>query len=677
MGIPSYFSQLRRRYGKHLDTWLVSALPDETPCAQLYVDLNGILHIAAHKVIQRFEDEYLAKREPSGNSLAAVEAEMEANREMLLRDQLHPRLFQEVVEAIQRLLDTARPTQLCYLAIDGVAPRAKMVQQRQRRYRAVEDKAQEHALYTKHHKPYVRGLLWDSNCVTPGTTFMQALEVYLHAHLQTDLTKPHTTTHIVLSDATEPGEGEHKIMDTLRAQGLGPNEAAVIYGQDADLLMLAFAYRASNPETPVFILRERDVMPTKRPVTKGRAAAEEVRTRVRTVMQSEAEAKGAPDKTPETDTVEDAATEANTVSDTHGGEGTAEASPTTAEVSSDTATMDTSPPVAPLRVGTNASLQYVHIAVLETQIIRHLELYGDLYAPEDRPRVMRDYVALCFLLGNDFLPHGPSLAIPANGLDVLFEAYVPMRKTLQRWLTYGYATPSSDEAECAPAQTHLDHAFLAQLVQQLSHQEDYLSAKVYEHTMQKRKWSLQQERYPRDQGYGKSQQHLHHTERIHTFQHESRFLQALPPGEWASDDVVAPGAPGWQRRYYQEVERVRNMDDIHQMCRMYLEGMFWTLQYYCHGCWSTEWQYPYVSSPLLSNLASYLMRPRCNVNRLVKRAPFVFCDAMEQLKTVLPPTSFDRCVPNGGSCKTGMCGELVAFGKRYRWECPVRVVAGV
>ena len=655
MGIPSYFSQLRRRYGKHLDTWLVSSLPDDTPCAQLYVDLNGILHIAAHKVIQRFEDEFLAQREPSANSLAAVEAEMEANREALLRDQLHPRLFQEVVEAIQRLLDTARPTQLCYLAIDGVAPRAKMVQQRQRRYRAVEDKAQEHALYTKHHKPYVRGLLWDSNCVTPGTTFMQALETYLQVHLQTDLVKPHETTRIVLSDATEPGEGEHKIMDTLRAQGPGPNEAAVIYGQDADLLMLAFAYRASHPGTPVYILRERDVMPTKCPIAKGKAAAEEVRTRVRTVVTTE--------------TPEDASS---------GGDGNAPEEGQD-EGQDDTRTLTESAPT-PHRVGTNASLQYVHIAVLETHIIRHLELYGDLYAPEDHPRVMRDYVALCFLLGNDFLPHGPSLAIPANGLDVLFEAYVPMRKTLQRWLTYEHATlPTDDDstADAVPTETHLDHAFLAQLVQQLAHQEDYLSAKVYEHTMQKRKWSLQQERYPRNQGYGKSQQHLHHTERVHTFEHESRFLQALPPGEWASDDIVAPGTPGWQRRYYKEVERVRNMDDVHGMCRMYLEGMFWTLQYYCHGCWSTEWQYPYVSSPLLSNLASYLMRPRCNVNRLVKRAPDGFCAAIEQLKTVLPPTSFGRCVPNGGLCQTGVCGELVAFGKRYRWECPVRVVAGV
>ena len=672
MGIPSYFSQLRRRYGKHLDTWLVSALPDDTPCAQLYVDLNGILHIAAHKVIQRFEDEYLAQREPRAHSLAAVEAEMEANREALLRDQLHPRLFQEVVEAIQRLLDTARPTQLCYLAIDGVAPRAKMVQQRQRRYRAVEDKAQEHALYTKHHKPYVRGLLWDSNCVTPGTTFMQALEAYLQAHLQTDLTKPHATTHIVLSDATEPGEGEHKIMDTLRAQGPGPNEAAVIYGQDADLLMLAFAYRAGHPDTPVYILRERDVMPTKRPVAKGKAAAEEVRTRVRTVARDEEAARAA----------EVVATEALPDAPSGGGEddegvngGEAQTAATTTAASA-----ATTAPAPPHRVGTNASLQHrAHCGPRDA----HYPAPGALrrpYAPEDHPRVMRDYVALCFLLGNDFLPHGPSLAIPANGLDVLFEAYVPMRKTLQRWQTHEHAPPPAEDdpaADASPAETHLDHAFLAQLVQQLAHQEDYLSAKVYEHTMQKRKWSLQQERYPRNQGYGKSQQHLHHTERIHTFEHESRFLQALPPGEWASDDIVAPGTPGWQRRYYKEVERVRNMDDVHAMCRMYLEGMFWTLQYYCHGCWSTEWQYPYVSSPLLSNLASYLMRSRCNVNRLVKRAPDGFCAAIEQLKTVLPPTSFGRCVPDGGTCQTGVCGELVAFGKRYRWECPVRVVAGV
>jgi len=48
---------------------------------------------------------------------------------------------------------------------------------------------------------------------------------------------------IVVSDAAEPGEGEHKVMRYLRTArqqpGYEPTTSHVIYGQDADLLLLA------------------------------------------------------------------------------------------------------------------------------------------------------------------------------------------------------------------------------------------------------------------------------------------------------------------------------------------------------------------------------------------------------------------------------------------------------
>jgi 5'-3' exoribonuclease 2 len=212
------------------------------------------------------------------------------------------------------------------------------------------------------------------------------------------LTLPHPTTRVVLSDATEPGEGEHKIMDHLRAHPPAPDASVVIYGQDADLLMLAFAYRSTHA-VPVYILREKDVMPTRKPVRKGAARAEEVRTRVQKVRQ-------------ETEKRDDEA--GDKVGEEEGGE------VATPEVATTEPAPSPAPAPAADVVTTNDALQFVNIAELETHILQHMEAYGDVYAPEDRPSVMRDYVALCFLLGNDFLPHGPSLAIPADGLDVLF-----------------------------------------------------------------------------------------------------------------------------------------------------------------------------------------------------------------------------------------------------------------
>lgn len=112
-----------------------------------------------------------------------------------------------------------------YIAVDGVPPRAKMLQQRCRRYAGAASDAD-----ADDGDPPPPAW-WNSCVVTPGTAFMRQLSTKLHAEFGSA-----KDTIYIVSDASEPGEGEQKLFRHL----VGSSEAtsAVICGMDADLIVM-------------------------------------------------------------------------------------------------------------------------------------------------------------------------------------------------------------------------------------------------------------------------------------------------------------------------------------------------------------------------------------------------------------------------------------------------------
>ena len=139
-------------------------------------------------------------------------------------------LVDTVIAYIKDINTIVNPTNTLYIGVDGVAPMAKIKQQRMRRFKSA-IQAEEEARIRAEAKglTYVALPRWDTNAITPGTLFMEKLSQALREYAGTN-------RKIVVSPADEPGEGEQKIMAWIRAH---PADDVVVYGLDADLIVLS------------------------------------------------------------------------------------------------------------------------------------------------------------------------------------------------------------------------------------------------------------------------------------------------------------------------------------------------------------------------------------------------------------------------------------------------------
>lgn len=212
MGVPKFFRWLSERYPT------ISMLIEENRIPEfdcLYLDMNGIIHNCTHK-------------------------DTDSPTFRLTED----KMFIAIFNYIEHLYGKIKPKKLFFMAVDGVAPRAKMNQQRSRRFRTAldaevqKDKAIREGVEMPKEDPF------DSNCITPGTEFMakltQQLKYFVNKKVSED--KDWQGVDVVLSGHEVPGEGEHKIMEYIRrakAQpGYDSNVRHCLYGLDADLVML-------------------------------------------------------------------------------------------------------------------------------------------------------------------------------------------------------------------------------------------------------------------------------------------------------------------------------------------------------------------------------------------------------------------------------------------------------
>jgi len=227
MGVPGLAATLFHKYKHTLLVRPFAFTNDITNFNSLFIDANCLIHPVCQKVYSENKDL------------------LKTNLE-----KLEQKMIAAIIEYLDMLYTLVKPTDLFYIAVDGVAPYAKIKHQKLRRFKSVKEHEIKENIARKHQVEYIKP--WNNSAITPGTTFMKKLNLDLINYLN-KLGEKNKNLEIIYSSYSCPSEGEHKILQYIRKnRELIKDTNKVIYGLDADLIYLSLATNQDN----IYLLRE-------------------------------------------------------------------------------------------------------------------------------------------------------------------------------------------------------------------------------------------------------------------------------------------------------------------------------------------------------------------------------------------------------------------------------------
>ena len=220
MGIPSYFSYIIRNYPK-----IISNIKSTNILFQhLFLDCNSIIY----------------------DSVRGLENKNYDN------DIIDCVIINEVIKKINEYIHEVKPTKTIFIAFDGVAPFAKMNQQRTRRYKSdIISKVLPNASFAERSSDATQNETnkWDTTQITPGTDFMNLLSKKITEYYNNSPVSK--GRKIIVSTSDEAGEGEHKLFHFIREHDL-KEDNVMIYGLDSDLFMLSIFHNEYYKNAYIF-----------------------------------------------------------------------------------------------------------------------------------------------------------------------------------------------------------------------------------------------------------------------------------------------------------------------------------------------------------------------------------------------------------------------------------------
>jgi 5'-3' exonuclease len=256
-------------------------------------------------------------------------------------------------------------------------------------------------------------------------------------------------------------------------------------------------------------------------------------------------------------------------------------------------------------------LLYVSIPILAESVYHEIMKEMSVKSLE-KQRIIRDYVFLSFLLGNDFLHCLPSLSIMNNGIDFVIKLYANSYAKCKNYLL----STVSDAVR-------INNGFLKSMFEYLTKSED-----------SNLKFLAQRKKVPNPPNFDD-----HYSEEKWKWDrvpHNPRFEKCF--------SVIDYKNSNWKKQYYSiffdfDCTKPQNNVCLDAICKNYFDGILFTAKYYFDGAISWYWYNPYPVAPFVSDLYDYLQRMETkdiNMLSIPTGAPF---SSTEQLMMVLPKKS--------------------------------------
>ena len=218
-----------------------------------------------------------------------------------------------------------------------------------------------------------------------------------------------------------------------------------------------------------------------------------------------------------------------------------------------------------------------------------------------------DYIFMCFFLGNDFLPHFPSLNIRTTGIDTLLTSY---RNLIGKYSDRRFISNDKE----------INWKWVSLFIKELAKTEHERILGEYElrEKWGKRKWLADND------------------------DNRDFTVQSVPVIYRAEENYIAPKERSWERRYYNTL--FQPDINVESVCINYLEGLEWVFKYYTVDCPHWKWRYQYHYPPLLTDLTKFVPNDSYDfITNDSTNSPF---SENVQLAYVLPPANHGLLLSN-------------------------------